>query len=496
MRPSDNIENLIKNLHVDPSAEMRAMTLTDTLEAQKRGKQIKPAVPQPNIWRTIMKSRISKLAAAAVIIATVMIGFNQFGSSIDIASTAFAQMAEAMADVPCVHVVIEGRRGSVGHRREHWLCFGSGTMAEKHQDGRVHFVNLQRDTRYVYSPDSDTMIVSPVPTDKESLEVIRSPDDLLAQVLTELGISEAKMTLEHGRYEGQDADIYAAELPETNYSPTVKITGRGEVIVAPCTGLPFYATVEGYGPDGAVLLEGRVSFDYQQSMPKDIYDLGVPRSANVIDSLPGPAVEEVLEAYRAHRDSAPAGQSLAVIREIRLRSGKSNLKTKVVEGADEVQSEIQREGWDSTVIGGDPHITEIVIVEDDHSRENDLICIQLLRDGYKRPGMVAKLPFKGLFYINPERDYICEKYQIFALRDPTWEGAVAWVEGDAEQQCSSVSEVVRYGRTTSGKWYPKAKKAQTTILNEDGTTEEYGYNIAIYLDTEPESIEDAFAPEE
>lgn len=369
-------------------------------------------------------------------------------------------------------------------------------MAEKYQDGRVHFVNLQRGNRYVYSPDSNTIIVSPVPSDKESVEVIRSPDDLLAQMLTELGISEAKMTLEHGRYEGQDADIYEAELPETDYSPTVKMTGRGEVVVDPDTGLPFYAKVEGYGPDGTVLLEGRVSFDYPQSMPKDIYDLGVPRSADVIDSLREPAVEEILRAYRAHRDSAPAGQRLAVIREIRLPSGQSKLRTQVVESTDEVQSEVQREGWDSTLLGDDPHITEMVIVEDDYSRENDLICIQVLRDGYKRPGMVSRLPFKGLFYINPGRDYICEKYQIFALRDPTWEGGVAWVDGDAEQQCSSVSEVVRYGRTTSGKWYPEAKKAQTTIWNENGTGEEYGYNIAIHLDTEPESIEDAFAPEE
>jgi hypothetical protein len=230
-------------------------------------------------------------------------------------------------------------------------------------------------------------------------------------------------------------------------------------------------------------------------MPNDIYDLGVPSSADVIDSLPGPAVEDVLEAYRACRDSAPAGQRLAVIREIRLPSNKTCLKTNTFEGADNVQSQIQREGWDSTLLGDDPHITEIVMVEDDYSRENDLICIQVLRDGYKRPGMVSRLPFKGLFYINPQRDYICAKYQILALRDPTWEGTVAWAEGDAEQQCSSISEVVRYGRTPSGKWYPKAKKAQTTIWNEDGTAQEYDYDIAIYLDTEPESWQDTSDPE-
>ena len=46
------------------------------------------------LWENIMKARITKLAAAAVIIIAVLIGINQFGSSIDGASVAFGDVLQ------------------------------------------------------------------------------------------------------------------------------------------------------------------------------------------------------------------------------------------------------------------------------------------------------------------------------------------------------------------------------------------------------------------
>ncbi len=52
-----------------------------------------------NIWRIIMKSRITKLTAAAVIIIAVLIGINYFGSSIDMAAPAFADIVQPLLTV-------------------------------------------------------------------------------------------------------------------------------------------------------------------------------------------------------------------------------------------------------------------------------------------------------------------------------------------------------------------------------------------------------------
>jgi len=100
MRPAENIEKLIKNVDVNTNAERDKAVLDDVLEALEESKKKKPAAIKPNIWRTIMRSRITKFAAAAVILIAVMIGMSQFGGSIDGTSVAWAKVAEKIDLLP------------------------------------------------------------------------------------------------------------------------------------------------------------------------------------------------------------------------------------------------------------------------------------------------------------------------------------------------------------------------------------------------------------
>ena len=75
MKPTENIEKLIKNIEIDTSAKTDEAVLNDALRALEKSKKTKLTISQPNIWRTIMKSRITKLTVAAVVIA-VLIGVN------------------------------------------------------------------------------------------------------------------------------------------------------------------------------------------------------------------------------------------------------------------------------------------------------------------------------------------------------------------------------------------------------------------------------------
>jgi len=93
MRPIEDIEKLVKKLRYQ-SSEERRQKIFDNAAAVLDDKQ-KSAEPQPNIWRIIMRSRITKFAVAAVIIIGVLIGINQFGGSIDGTTTVYA-----MSDVP------------------------------------------------------------------------------------------------------------------------------------------------------------------------------------------------------------------------------------------------------------------------------------------------------------------------------------------------------------------------------------------------------------
>jgi outer membrane lipoprotein-sorting protein len=101
MKPADNVEKLIKKLQIDPSAEMLARTLSDTLEAQENSNKTKSALSGRSIWRTIMKSRITKLAAAAAIVVAVLISIHQLGGSVN--GVAFAD---------CVRPILTAESGS------------------------------------------------------------------------------------------------------------------------------------------------------------------------------------------------------------------------------------------------------------------------------------------------------------------------------------------------------------------------------------------------
>jgi len=103
MKPIDWFEKLIRDLHVldiNTSAEMDQRILHDTLKVQKELKQTKLAGTQPDIWRTIMKSSITKLAAAAVIITVVALGLFEFIGDGSTSGVVWAEVAQKIQASP------------------------------------------------------------------------------------------------------------------------------------------------------------------------------------------------------------------------------------------------------------------------------------------------------------------------------------------------------------------------------------------------------------
>ena len=105
MRPAENLEKLIKKLHVAPSDKMNKRTLNDMLAAQEKSKTQSASV-QPNIWRIIMKSKITKLTIAAVIIIAAVISISFMDKSIPTASAAqvLQDAIDAVSDLWSVHM--------------------------------------------------------------------------------------------------------------------------------------------------------------------------------------------------------------------------------------------------------------------------------------------------------------------------------------------------------------------------------------------------------
>jgi outer membrane lipoprotein-sorting protein len=79
MRPAEDIDKLIKKLRYKAGAETHDRVLGNVMRALDESEKQKTGAKAPDVWRIIMKSPITKIAAAAVIIVLVIAGIHFLG---------------------------------------------------------------------------------------------------------------------------------------------------------------------------------------------------------------------------------------------------------------------------------------------------------------------------------------------------------------------------------------------------------------------------------
>jgi hypothetical protein len=104
MRPAEDIKKLIEKMNDTTSANMDRRVLSDALQALADSKETQSADTGPNRWRIIMKSRITKLAAAAVIIFAVTAPIIFFNKTVPIAYGGIEQTVEAYRHMRSIHL--------------------------------------------------------------------------------------------------------------------------------------------------------------------------------------------------------------------------------------------------------------------------------------------------------------------------------------------------------------------------------------------------------
>jgi hypothetical protein len=116
MRPNENIKKLITDLKINPSVELDTRVhsaIDDSLAKRKQfdSTHYKPfdgTQGRPSIWRIIMRSPITKFAAAAVILIAIVVSVTVWNKSIPTASASAVQVltdaAKAVEDVKSIHI--------------------------------------------------------------------------------------------------------------------------------------------------------------------------------------------------------------------------------------------------------------------------------------------------------------------------------------------------------------------------------------------------------
>ncbi|MHC4282523.1 MAG: hypothetical protein ACYSWZ_06095 [Planctomycetota bacterium] len=231
-----------------------------------------------------------------------------------------------------IHIALtETHRGKEQFLREFWLLLESGIAHEKHPDGTVTFVDSQNKREYLYNHGTGKIFIieatGPAHHSKNKyfFEEITSADELLPKIIGPL--PKNKMVVKQGRYEGVYVDIYEAQLPDRISGSAGNLKRKIEIVADMYTSLPVYLCIQATDSNGMVFSEKTASFDYPEYAPVDIYDLGVPESAEVVEGHPAD-VEAVLDRFD-DRCRKGFGNFVAVLTTSDLASGQDRRKKSI-----------------------------------------------------------------------------------------------------------------------------------------------------------------------
>jgi hypothetical protein len=292
-----NTQNAIKSLfaksRVVVSPEVDERMSRSTLGAFDGAAGVRPA-------RLLRKAMI-KMAAGIVVLAAIAGLLIHFGVAFDGAQVALAQVRRALNEAAWVHVLLTATK-TPGQVTRHELWFSPRRQIRAHKSDDPNLPILWSDyvtrERQCYEPKSGRLTLAyeykqaPAPGDLpwSYLGYLFGPDLPARARVTErietFGQTEAKvyhvvMEEDEGLAQFHISTDRASALPLTMRIDVVDTTGQER------------ATLE-------------ARFEYPTAGPRDVYDIGVPRAATVVDERPTPEVEElarICKTYRANLQS-------------------------------------------------------------------------------------------------------------------------------------------------------------------------------------------------
>ncbi|HIJ67861.1 MAG TPA: hypothetical protein HPP51_06200 [Planctomycetes bacterium] len=156
MKPADEIENVVKKMSFKAGPEMDKDLWAETSKARNEFHKTILAISQHNIGRTIMKSPIVKLAAAAVIIVLVVLGLFEFIGTENTSGVVWADVVQKVGASRGLIVRCTDLSPTSGD--DYSITYTSPTYCRKdfYKDGQIIR------TGYVDFTDSDTNTLTDV----------------------------------------------------------------------------------------------------------------------------------------------------------------------------------------------------------------------------------------------------------------------------------------------------------------------------------------------
>ena len=555
----NDIPNIISNFKVKPRAQKQDDILSDAIELQReRSKKL----PGDNIWKLIMKHNITKLATAAVILITLLIALNQNGVAPDGATIAWADIIKSidnMADAVWIHT--RNTSSTEEENKESWLSLSQKMLAEKDHNGNLTYTNQNANIKYKYNPSDNTITISNALSSSNAM--LDMPEDPIE--FTRYFVKLLKSMLDPDKYyvetssKSKDNNIVECTYEITPIDESKTLTKYGSMQISIDEKAKLLSKIKIYADNADSIVDLNMTFDYPATGPADIYELGAPADANVIDNSSSQLLV-ILDSYQKARNSFPDNR-VTIIEEngrlsdnlckftmvysngsnkrydsitfdvppysikgivdnrpeiynseyfntFRAEIAKNNYYIKRIQIYSETYNydidfdfdagnvfngtwEIERSrgyadvpgvahshwlslisrAWPSGLFSEEQHRTKLSIISDSYSQKYNLVCIESLENGWTYNGELSRLPHRTLYYLDPEKDYLCHRLVHQNIRNAYWHTEKNWLKGikddPNEKDRQTITQILKYNQTSNGQWYPIEMESRHEIDDYD-----------------------------
>ncbi len=315
MKNRRDLEERLRNAPFHADADASRARLSELLEQWDR------SIGRPGqaggLGRHIMRSTTGKLVAAVIVLALIGAGILRFGSHSG--GFALGDIVASLQRVPWVHVIgteqSPQKNGRVG---QWWESFDRRVVVSMEPDGVITYWDYNAGAMYVYHPQTNTVTISPT-TDRFNLASPGSPATAMKEMIAAQEEAGAEVTSEPAIRDGRKVQ-------------TIHIVAKGQDMTLVCdrdSGLPLSMEmiVTMRGTSEQVVVSATV--EYPAEGPADIYALGAPRDAKVIDNRPkGSAADLVQQVQR--RFDAGFEDHIAVMLDSRVESNEALQPVQIV----------------------------------------------------------------------------------------------------------------------------------------------------------------------
>jgi hypothetical protein len=266
---------------LSPKPETTARDLERARRTVRQQASVRPA-RRSGIHGALRRSTVARIAAVLCVAGLIALILLDGGIEIDGAKAALAQVLQALEEAPIMHKVLNtSYEGPEAHQTEDWYDFRSRTVVSKYfTDGRcrkISSLNYGTKEHVLYDPETDVVTISYY-IDVGPTGAADSAADVVTEYLKNYKFWGAEIERERSRYEGVEVDVYHLRIEPTER----REKQYAALIVNAQTNLPMAISKEVRNSQGVVKFSQGITFDFPSVGPKDIYDLGVPRSARIV----------------------------------------------------------------------------------------------------------------------------------------------------------------------------------------------------------------------